>query len=297
MANVFGNYDGLINTLSQGEESKEAAQAAVASSKGKVDTIAKTIGEAKSALSLKSLGTAFSKGFKTKAKQKFDEAFQSAKDKIDEINKGARSTDEIAKDSKDILDKGTERLGKFAEKVKSGESSVFEDAEEGVENPLRQTKSEFTDEDMGEENVANEQYDISNGLTDAETGVLEDNAAQIASGAGSGSVIDEAGLGLARVGAGESGIVDTLNAARTAGTDAIKVVTESISKQVAGTAVKEAVGESISAGLDAIPFLDVLGVIGGAVLTGVESHKEHKEEEAQGEATPMGASVSTQVGV
>ena len=297
MADVFSNYDSLISNLSVANDAEEAKTAALHASKGKIDDMAKTVGDAKSLFGMHEIGTTFRGAFKAKAKEKFQEAYQKMSDKIKEVTDGARDTDEIASDTNDILAKGTERLGKFANKVKTGESSAFEDAEEGVDNPLRQTKSEFTDEDMGEENVANDRYNIENGLTDAEEETVENNTSQIASAAGrTGQITDET-LNASRVGSAEGTISDTLNAAKEGGTDALKAAGETISKQVAKEAVGEAVGESISAGLDAIPVLDIVGVIGGAILAGVMGHKEKKETEEEGESTPTGAQVTSQIGV
>jgi len=65
----------------------------------------------------------------------------------------------------------------------------------------------------------------------------------------------------------------------------------------AGKVAAEEGGEEASTGiLDAIPGLDVLGLLGGAIITGIMEHKEKKDEEAEKGVTAA-SGVDTQIGV
>lgn len=291
MANVFGQYDDLISNLSQNQESAESASAAVHSSKAKSDDMAKTVGEAKELFGFHGIGTAFKKGFTGKMKEKIDTARKSIQDKIDEVTKPTRDIENAQSDANDILARGVNRLQRYADKVRTGESTAFEDAGDGIS----MTRSRFQDADMGESGTGD--YDITNGLSADEQAQIGQHLNTITENAGKASTISEDSLNVSRIGAGEDSIADTLNAARTLGSDALKTAGETIGKTVAKQAASEAIGESISAGLDAIPGVDVIGALAGAIVAGVEGHKEHKEIKEEGMAQATGAQVTSQVGM
>jgi hypothetical protein len=56
-------------------------------------------------------------------------------------------------------------------------------------------------------------------------------------------------------------------------------------------------GETAAGILDAIPGLDILGALGGAIIAGVMAHREKKQEEAETQVAPLTSNVSTQIGL
>jgi hypothetical protein len=73
-----------------------------------------------------------------------------------------------------------------------------------------------------------------------------------------------------------------------------------VESDVTETVGKDAGEEAASGVLDAIPGLDVIGVIGGAVMAGIAAHKAHKQakEAARGMMnTVVAAGTSYQAGV
>lgn len=138
------------------------------------------------------------------------------------------------------------------------------------------------------------------------------------------SSITEESMNAGRAGVGESGISDTLNAigrgagklldgarqiifgAKQAATGAAKTVAKEggeAAAKVGGTAAAEeggtvAGGETALGVLDAIPGADIIGIIGGAILTGVEAHKHNKLAKSIRNAAQglPNFSVSSQVG-
>ena len=162
-------------------------------------------------------------------------------------------------------------------------------------NDARALKSAFSDEDIGQP-ASETAYSTTTGLSAAEEATMSSNTALAAAGGGTGE-ITEAGLAATRVGSAGSSIAETLNAARAAGGDALETATAGITKDLAVQAGKEAIGESISAGLSAIPGIDILGAVAGIVLAGVMGHKESKELKQEGPMAPTGAGVSGQIGI
>ena len=161
----------------------------------------------------------------------------------------------------------------------------------------------------------------SGGLAETSFGAAgRDAASQI--GTESSSITEES-MNAGRAGLGESGISDTLNAigrgagklldgarqiifgARQAATGAAKTVAKQAGEtaaKVGGAAAEEggtvAGGETALGILDAIPGADVIGVIGGAILTGIEAHKHNKLAKSIRNAASgiPNFSVSTQIG-
>ena len=106
---------------------------------------------------------------------------------------------------------------------------------------------------------------------------------------------------MANVSAGATG-------AGNAGSQTEQVAQQSLDKGVANTAEKtvaktagedvaEAGGEASLGVLDAIPGLDVLGFIGGAILTAIEAHKQRKEEREEEEGAGQTPTQAVQVGI
>ena len=116
----------------------------------------------------------------------------------------------------------------------------------------------------------------------------------------------------------ESGIADTLNAvgrgayklldgarqvifgAKQAATGAAKTAAKAAGETAAeiGGDAAAAGGETALGVLDAIPGADIIGVIGGAILTGIEAHRHKKMADAVSSASNNlpNFSVSNQLG-
>jgi len=94
---------------------------------------------------------------------------------------------------------------------------------------------------------------------------------------------------------------DTLDTSLADDSVAKTAVKQTVEKTVAKTAGKataeEAGGEAATGVLDAIPGLDVLGFIGGAILTAIEAHKQRKEEREEAEGAGQTPTQAVQVGV
>jgi hypothetical protein len=56
-------------------------------------------------------------------------------------------------------------------------------------------------------------------------------------------------------------------------------------------------GEAGTGILDAIPGLDILGAVGGAILAGIMSHREKMQEKAEQAVAPLTSNVDTQIGL
>lgn len=68
-------------------------------------------------------------------------------------------------------------------------------------------------------------------------------------------------------------------------------------EKTAASAAEEAGGEAAAGILDAIPGLDVLGIIGGAILAGTEARKQKKEEDIEEEGAMAIPTQAVQVGI
>ena len=225
----------------------------------------------------------------------------------------------------DLVEKGAQRSRLFEKRVGSGQSEGEEliDPIKQMKNPFAdnlddyrnsnltdfsQPKSSFTAEDLGAKGI-NQTYDRTTGLTDAETQTLRDYS----------------NIGL---NPNELSATSTEALTKTSGTFQNSMAQQRASvqpnvKEDAQTPPKEdekdlkdekdladgdeevaagddaaiAGGEASTGILDAIPGLDILGAIGGAVLAGIMSHREKMQEKAETAIAPLTSNVSTQIGL
>lgn len=225
----------------------------------------------------------------------------------------------------DLVEKGAQRSRLFEKRVGSGDAEGEEliDPIKQMKNPFAdnlddyrnsnltdfsQPKSSFTAEDLGAKGV-DQTYDRTTGLTDAETQTLRDYS----------------NIGL---NPNELSATSTEALTKTSGTFQNSIAQQRASVQpnvkedaqtppkedekdlkdekdladgdeeaVAGDDVALAGGEAGAGILDAIPGLDILGAIGGAVLAGVMSHREKMQEKAEQAVAPLTSNVDTQIGL
>ena len=222
----------------------------------------------------------------------------------------------------DLVEKGAQRSRLFEKRVGSGDAEGEEliDPIKQMKNPFAdnlddyrnsnltdfsQSKSSFTAEDLGAKGVT-QSYDRTTGLTDAETQTLRDYS--------------NVGLN-----PNELSATSTEALTKTSGTFQNSIAQQRASvqpnvKEDAQTPPKEdekdekdladgdeevaagddaaiAGGEAGTGILDAIPGLDILGAIGGAVLAGIMSHREKMQEKAEQAVAPLTSNVDTQIGL
>lgn len=222
----------------------------------------------------------------------------------------------------DLVEKGAQRSRLFEKRVGSGDAEGEEliDPIKQMKNPFAdnlddyrnsnltdfsQSKSSFTAEDLGAKGVT-QSYDRTTGLTDAETQTLRDYS--------------NVGLN-----PNELSATSTEALTKTSGTFQNSMAQQRASvqpnvKEDAQTPPKEdekdekdladgdeevaagddaaiAGGEAGTGILDAIPGLDILGAIGGAVLAGIMSHREKMQEKAEQAVAPLTSNVDTQIGL
>lgn len=225
----------------------------------------------------------------------------------------------------DLVEKGAQRSRLFEKRVGSGDAEGEEliDPIKQMKNPFAdnlddyrnsnltdfsQPKSSFTAEDLGAKGI-DQTYDRTTGLTDAETQTLRDYS----------------NIGL---NPNELSATSTEALTKTSGTFQNSMAQQRASVQpnvkednqtppkedekdlkdekdladgdeevAAGDDAAIAGGEASTGILDAIPGLDILGAIGGAVLAGVMSHREKMQEKAEQAVAPLTSNVDTQIGL
>ena len=225
----------------------------------------------------------------------------------------------------DLVEKGAQRSRLFEKRVGSGDAEGEEliDPIKQMKNPFAdnlddyrnsnltdfsQPKSSFTAEDLGAKGI-DQTYDRTTGLTDAETQTLRDYS----------------NIGL---NPNELSATSTEALTKTSGTFQNSMAQQRASVQpnvkeddqtppkedekdlkdekdladgdeeiAAGDDAAIAGGEASTGILDAIPGLDILGAIGGAVLAGIMSHREKMQEKAEQAVAPLTTNVDTQIGL
>ena len=214
-----------------------------------------------------------------------------------------------------------ESLGATDAPLTSAQASKFTSAPElGTEPELSQTTTSASG------NIAETSFgtDSATVTTESASGNLAETSFGSAGRAAASklgtdtSAISEESMNAGRGVVSESGISDTLNAvgrgayklldgarqvifgAKQAATDAAKTAGKAAGESAAEIGGDAAVagGETALGVLDAIPGADIIGVIGGAILTGIEAHKHKKMADAVSKASSGVATISasTQVG-
>ena len=291
MASGFKNYSAMIDSLAP-DNSAQTAASNVATLKNKNDEILKTLGEAKTFISGRSLAAkvvpALKKKLTTAVEGKLAEAKDVLNQKVTDAFKGASENTETAVGEEGAL-KGAEAGSRGVAEIPNQAYDAGQIAQEGgvenaAENLMRPGGSASQtaatagkvagDDAEGGGEAATEEVGgtIKAADTATEAGVEETNIDSAASGITQADLPEGAG--------GGAGDLSGLGA-RTAAKEGVEEGAEQ------GATVG---GEEAAAGLlDAIPGLDVIGVIGGAILAGIAGHKAHLEQEkvANSRAPPL----------
>ena len=223
---TFKNYDNLLSSLSASTD-KTTKERALATLKNKNDEMLKTIGEAKTFISGRSL--------------------------LSKI--GEPIAEKLKTAGFDALQRGQQA---FRNSVNQKISSTGAEGEGGGE-----------DIEMQEINPEGE------GAT---------TVGDIPEGAGGGEDVSNLG--------GSSSAMTAEDASKftTGSADALEGGAEETAEI--------ATGEAVSGVFDAIPGLDVIGVIGGAILAGIAGHRAHLQEKIIANSrAPQSLNVSSQIGI
>ena len=225
----------------------------------------------------------------------------------------------------DLVEKGAQRSRLFEKRVGSGDAEGEEliDPIKQMKNPFAdnlddyrnsnltdfsQPKSSFTAEDLGAKGI-NQSYDRTTGLTDAETQTLRDysnvglNPNEL-SATSTEALTKTSGTFQNSMAQQRASVQPNVKEdAQTPPKEDEKVekdekdLADGDEEVAAGDDAAIAGGEAGTGILDAIPGLDILGAIGGAVLAGIMSHREKMQEKAEQAIAPLTSNVSTQIGL
>lgn len=245
----------------------------------------------------------------------FESSTQSAEDRFNDLfgdsseARGSAMTDEEAQG---VMRRGLQRVSNFENRVKSGEAegdetTAFANQGDGITSEWRTRKTDFTDEDMGDSVPGNETYNRANGLTDDETSDLK-NWFSSKNDASGPDEIDNLEQNFNYRGGNFSNTItkmrfnnktptqpsssssapdpttDTPDAIDIAEPNAVSLLKKGGKKLGEDDAIVEGAtdGAEVATGvLDSIPGLDILGMIGGAILAGVEGHKQHEDQKLE----------------
>lgn len=238
-------------------------------------------------------------------------------DRVASLQKEGKATsDEL----NTILDQGATRLRTFNKRVGSGEAEGDELVQplQDLNNPYfntiddvknfgkftnyTQPKSSFTSDDIGAQGQ-DFTYNRTNGLTDEETSRIQElgakayNPSNITGG-------DSEAINNAR-----GGVLESTNATNRNLTnepddwdkpfkgDPEEDVKKDLAPEVEDDAAELGGEEAATGILDAIPGLDILGAVGGAILAGIEGHHQKMETEAEKNVATATTNVDTQIGI
>ena len=226
----------------------------------------------------------------------------------------------------DIVERGAQRSRLFEKRVGSGDAEGEEliDPIKQMKNPFAdnlddfrnsnltdfsQPKTSFTAEDLGAKGI-NQSYDRTTGLSDAETQTLKDYS-NIGLNPNELSATSTEALNKTS-GTFQNSIAQQRSSVQpNVKSDAQTEEPDDWDKPFKGDEKDLAGGEEVAAGddaaiaggeagagiLDAIPGLDLLGVIGGSILTGIMAHREKEQEKAEQAVAPLTTNVDTQIGL
>jgi len=222
----------------------------------------------------------------------------------------------------DLVEKGAQRSRLFEKRVGSGDAEGEEliDPIKQMKNPFAdnlddyrnsnltdfsQPKSSFTAEDLGAKGV-DQTYDRTTGLTDAETQTLRDysnvglNPNELSSSSTealtktSGTFQNSMAQQRASV---QPNVKEDAQTPPKEDEKDEKDLADGDEEIAAGDDAAIAGGEAGTGILDAIPGLDILGAVGGAILAGIMSHREKMQEKAEQAVAPLTSNVDTQIGL
>ena len=222
----------------------------------------------------------------------------------------------------DLVEKGAQRSRLFEKRVGSGDAEGEEliDPIKQMKNPFAdnlddyrnsnltdfsQPKSSFSAEDLGAKGV-DQTYDRTTGLTDAETQTLRDysniglNPNELSASSTealtktSGTFQNSMAQQRASV---QPNVKEDAQTPPKEDEKDEKDLADGDEEVAAGDDVALAGGEASTGILDAIPGLDILGAVGGAILAGIMSHREKMQEKAEQAVAPLTSNVDTQIGL
>tara|TARA_R110000796_G_scaffold53443_3_gene125422 strand:- start:86 stop:928 length:843 start_codon:yes stop_codon:yes gene_type:complete len=276
----FRDYGSVIQSLAA-DPTKNDNTRTLAESKEKAADTYRGLGEAKTFISSRSLVQKVQAGLKKKGEDLAKKGEQAVKDKLE---KGlGQVKDKVNQKVDDVMKGAKEDESKLAPKQdvaadNAGKEGTSDGIGEGDEDPApRAPAAEEGTGEIGADEIEETAPVEETSFMDApDAGVT---AGDLPEGAGGGA---DAGTDLSGLGA------------RTATKEGLEETGEAAAKEGA-----ELGGEEAASGLlDMIPGLDVLGIIGGAVLAGVAGRKAKAQQKAASQIPPrQSVNQSFQVGL
>ena len=277
----FRDYGSVIQSLAA-DPTKTDNTRALAESKEKAADTYRGLGEAKTFISSRSLVQKVQAGLKKKGEDLAKKGEQAVKDKLEKglgqvKDKVNQKVDDVMKDAKEDQSKLAPK--EDVAKDTAGKEGTSDGISEGDED-LPASRAPAAEEGTGE--IGADEIE--------ETAPVEETSFMDAPDAGvtAGDLPEGAGGGV-DAGTDLSGL-----GARTATKEGLEETGEAAAKEGA-----ELGGEEAASGLlDMIPGLDVLGIIGGAVLAGVAGRKAKIQQEKASQIPPrQSVNQSYQVGL
>ena len=316
MSNVFGGTDSMLQNLASAKSQLEQSKVNILEDKEKPVEIGKTLGEAKSFITGSSISKAVGPKLKKFVIQKIKSKVSEAKGQLETkvkagLEKRLKPTEPPAEPAAPPAEPAAPPAEPLAAVKPVAEDLPFAANEDEINEAAGDAEISASERAGATAEQGASQY-TSGGLAETSFGSAgRDAASKLGT---ESSEISEESMNAGRAGVGESGISDTLNAigrgagklldgARQVIFGAKQAATATV--KTAGKAAAEAGGDAAVGGgetalgvLDAIPGADIIGLIGGAILTGVEAHHHEKLAKAiqnAGSSIPN-FQASTQVG-
>ena len=275
----FRDYGSVIQSLAA-DPTKTDNTRALAESKEKAADTYRGLGEAKTFISSRSLVQKVQAGLKKKGEDLAKKGEEMVKDKLE---KGlGQVKDKVNQKVGDVMKDAKEDQSKLAPKQDvaqdtSGKEGTSEGISQGDED-LPTSRAPSAEEGTGE--IGADEVE--------ETAPIEETSFMDAPGVTAGDLPEGAGGGV-DAGTDLSGL-----GARTAAKEGLEETGEAAAKEGAELGTEEAA----SGLLDMIPGLDVLGIIGGAVLAGIAGRKAKAQQKAASTIPPrQSVNQSFQVGM
>ena len=316
MSNVFGGTDSMLQNLASAKSQLEQSKVNILEDKEKPVEIGKTLGEAKAFITGSSISKAVGPKLKKFVIQKIKSKVSEAKGQLETkvkagLEKRLKPTEPPAEPPAPPAETAAPPAEPLAAVKPVAEDLPFAANEDEINEAAGDAEISASERAGATAEQGASQY-TSGGLAETSFGSAgRDAASKLGT---ESSEISEESMNAGRAGVGESGISDTLNAigrgagklldgARQVIFGAKQAATATV--KTAGKAAAEAGGDAAVGGaetalgvLDSIPGADVIGLIGGAILTGVEARHHAKLAKAiqnAGSSIPN-FQASTQVG-
>ena len=316
MSNVFGGTDSMLQNLASAKSQLEQSKVNILEDKEKPVEIGKTLGEAKAFITGSSISKAVGPKLKKFVIQKIKSKVSEAKGQLETkvkagLEKRLKPTEPPAEPPAPPAETAAPPAEPLAAVKPVAEDLPFAANEDEINEAAGDAEISASERAGATAEQGASQY-TSGGVAETSFGSAgRDAASKLGT---ESSEISEESMNAGRAGVGESGISDTLNAigrgagklldgARQVIFGAKQAATATV--KTAGKAAAEAGGDAAVGGgetalgvLDSIPGADVIGLIGGAILTGVEARHHAKLAKAiqnAGSSIPN-FQASTQVG-